>query len=439
MKKYLIYFFFAITFQNLYSRQDVITGSINPDSLQIDDIHDFPKDKDYYLWYYYDTLKYNPLFMPLIFDGKWQRDTISIKPDTDKINEIFFGLKNPFQSLYENHSWKSSEISEYIHQSIKNYVYIHHPHLVKYNQSTLPNVVVEQKAIKRGQLRDLFRPESEDIYFSVDNHQRAIPKEILWWKNGNHTLNLTQNYVSENWSKGGESNIALLSIQNIKFGYNDKKKLQYETEFECKFSFYSSPNDTVRAFRVIDDATFLKSKLGYRAVEKFYYTFSVDFKTQLFNNYKANNHTKSSSFMSPADLYLGIGLDYKLKNEKVNLSVMLMPMSYRLIYIKDAEVDGVKFGLKPDTKTQHSFGSKLSGNLTWVFNKQINWVSRLYYFTDYKKTEAEWENMVNFVLNRYISTKFMFHLRYDDSVAPDSDLKYFQMKEMFSFGLSYKW
>jgi len=380
--------------------------------------------------------------MPLIFDGIWQRDTLSIIIDTTAIYKLSSVPPNPFQMLDTNEHWKSSDISRYLHRSAKNYVYLNYPHLVKYNLSTLPAVAVEQKAIKANQLRDLFRPDWEPN-FNTDGHQKTIPKEVFWWKNGNHTLNLTQNYVSGNWYKGGENNLALLNIQNIKFGYNDKKKLQFETEIECKFSFYSSPQDTIRTFRVIDDASFLKTKLGYKALEKFYYTFSVDFKTQLFNNYKANDTAKTSSFLSPANIYLGLGIDYKLikkaKNKEINLSVMVMPISYRLIYVRDEDIPGKNFGLDPEAKTKSSYGSKLNANLTWVFNNQVNWVSRLYYFTPYDNTEAEWENIFNFVLNRYISTKLMCHIRYDDKAVPTSGLKHFQMREMFSFGFSYKW
>ena len=63
--------------------------------------------------------------------------------------------------------------------------------------------------------------------------------------------------------------------------------------------------------------------------------------------------------------------------------------------------------------------------------------NRLALGTSYDKMEAGWENIFNFVLNRYIATKFMCHLRYDDSVLSASGLNHFQLKEMFSFGLSY--
>ncbi|MCL1944066.1 MAG: DUF3078 domain-containing protein [Candidatus Azobacteroides sp.] len=417
-------------FTGLHAQQK-LSQPVNPDSLFFD-------KKEYYLRFYYDTLKYNPLFMPLVFDGKWLPDTLSLaqKPKAAAILPV---PETSFRSLYTDSSdRKSQDFRNFIHQSAKNYMYAKYPQSVKYNRSMLPEKVPEQKKIKPNTLKDLFTPEP-DVRLSVDNIQRAVPKEVFWWKTINSTLNFTQNYISPNWYKGGESNNSLLNIQNIKFGYNDKKKIQFETEIECKFSFYSSPNDTIRSLRVSDDATFLKSKLGYKAVENFYYTFSTEFRTQLFNNYKANSRERISSILSPANLYVSLGMDYKVKSKKVTLSVILSPISYRLIHVKDPEVNPVNFGVDAGKTTKSTFGSMLTSDMTWSFNKQINWVSRLYYYTTYNKVEAEWENTFNFILNRYLATKFIVHSRFDDSVSRNNDLGYYQLRELLSFGLSYKW
>ena len=61
-------------------------------------------------------------------------------------------------------------------------------------------------------------------------------------------------------------------------------------------------------------------------------------------------------------------------------------------------------------------------------------------FTDYKYVQGDWENTLEFSINRYLSTRLFAHLRYDTSVPPleGSKWKRWQFKEILSFGLSYK-
>ena len=143
--------------------------------------------------------------------------------------------------------------------------------------------------------------------------------------------------------------------------------------------------------------------------------------------------------MSPANIVLSIGMDYKLEKKKANLSVFLSPLAYNFRYVASNDVDVTAFSIDPGHHSFSEFGYKFQSNLKWTIIPSIIWESRLYCFSNYERVEAEWENTFNFVLNRYLSTKLFVHARFDDGVKPLDDHSYFQLKELLSFGINYRW
>ena len=59
-------------------------------------------------------------------------------------------------------------------------------------------------------------------------------------------------------------------------------------------------------------------------------------------------------------------------------------------------------------------------------------------FSDYSYIQGDWETTIDLAINKFISTRIYAHLRYDDSADIDKAWRYWQFKEVFSFGLQYK-
>ena len=199
--------------------------------------------------------------------------------------------------------------------------------------------------------------------------------------------------------------------------------------------------DSLRKYAINEDNFQFSSQLGYKAVKNWYYSATLLFKTQFFNNYKSNTSTMTASFLSPAELNVGLGMtyNYKDKYETKVFTLSLAPLSYNLKICRDIDrLNPTTFGIDEGHHTKHSFGSNLEAKLNWKIRDNIVWTSRLYAFTNYEYVQGDWENTFDFSITRHLNTKLYVHLRYDKSHPWHADWKYWQLKEILSLGLTYR-
>ena len=269
----------------------------------------------------------------------------------------------------------------------------------------------------------------------------GLPKADRWKISFNSSVQFTQNYISENWYQGGESNINILGLQKMTIKHYDPKgKIEFESVFDVRTGFYTTESDTMRMFRVNDNLLQINTKLGLKAIKNWYYASSLLFKTQIFNNYIANTDQLKSQFLSPAEVNLSVGMDYKRKNKKGNLeySLLFAPVAYNLKYVANIkEINEQDFGIDEGKHTNSQIGSSFTGNLNWKISNNVNWNARLFYFTNYEQSQADFENVFNFSINKFFSTRLAIHLRYDDGRG--QDIENIQYKELLSFGFNYAW
>lgn len=384
---------------------------------------------------------YYRLFVPLAYYYAPVNDAFNPQPmDVKAIKESGY---SPNEWLpINNHNFNEVDrISRFVNRVLLN-TYVAHPnYVVNWEDNISKRSIFEVK--EAGRLRpktsviDLFKP--DPIHSNVNEVSVTIRKPNFWYTGGAGSMQFSQNYISSNWYKGGEStNMILLNFQ-LNANYNDKQRIQFDNRFEANIGLNTIASDTIRKYKINTDLLRISSKLGIKATSKWFYTLSGEFNTQFFRNYKVNTNQPVSTFMAPANLIFGIGMDYKVDKKKFNLSVFISPATYNLRYVGNKDIDETQFGLKEGRTVLHDIGSKLQTNLKWTVFPSVAWESRLYYFTNYLKVEAEWENTFNFVLNRYFSTKLFLHWRYDDGIARKDNRGYFQLKELFSLGLNYAW
>lgn len=297
----------------------------------------------------------------------------------------------------------------------------------------------EQMAEPKVNILDIFKPERIETTAEESPVQVTLIKPKLWKFFGNGWLQFSQLHVSDNWYKGGENNMNLQAGFVYNFNYNNQKTIQLDNTIEVKEGLNTTPSDTVNGYKINTDLFRLSSKLGIKAIRNWYYTLATQFSSQFFTNYATNSKTRNSSFLSPAYYSLSIGMDYKLNKKKFNLSVLMSPLAYELRFVNDSKVNETKFGIEKGKYSLNTYGSKIESRFNWKITSYITFNSYLYAFTNYERAEMNWENTLDLAINRYFSTKFFSHIRFDDSVNRKPEDSYFQFKDIFSFGINYNW
>ena len=284
----------------------------------------------------------------------------------------------------------------------------------------------------------------EKVEEPVIDTPEDIPTDVLvqkpkfWTKKGDGYLQFMQNYVSENWYKGGESNYSAVGSLTLEANYDNKNKWKWDNKLEMKLGFLNSRDDSVHRFKANEDLLRFTSKVGLEAAKNWYYTFQLLTYTQFTQGLKSNDKKVYSDFMSPFNLNLGLGMDYKVatKNKRLTGSLNFSPLSLNYLYV-GREALGPANGLDEGDHDNLEFASHMTADLVWKINDVVTWKTRLYAFTSYKRGLIEWENTFELRVSKYISANLFLYPRFDDSSLYHDDLGYWQFKEYSAVGFSY--
>ena len=320
--------------------------------------------------------------------------------------------------------------------------YAQYPQLFHYSdaqiaseETVVPVSVVETKAEELTAIYNKVEgiKDVADVLDSVEVDIQIV-RPNFWTTTGKFSLQFTQNYFSENWYKGGNNNVTMLSNLVLEANYNDQKRVQWDNKLDLRLGFVTATSDSIHRYLTNNDKIDLFSKLGIKAAKNWFYTVSSEAKSQFLPGHKANDRRTYSKFLAPLDVYVSLGMDWKPKFKNGNsFSLALLPFSYKMRLINDEEESiHASYNMRDNSKIE--FNSKIK------IVKDFTWKCRFYYFTSYEYVESEMENVLSFQFNKYISSEVYTLWRFDDNRSRkyyDNTLGFFQFKEYFTLGLAY--
>ena len=318
-------------------------------------------------------------------------------------------------------------------------MYTQHPHLVRYTDADLDREGgirkdIEKKVDYKATVSD--KVKVQEVEGVVEPIVAISRKPNFWTFGGKLKLQLMQNYISDNWYKGGSSSNSMIYNSTFWANYNNKQKVQWDNKLEMNLGFQTNKDDTYHSFKTNTDLLRMTNKLGVRASGHWYYTVSLQSWTQFYRKYANNSDYIYSDFMSPFESILSVGMDYKQNKQKYNLTVVLAPLSYDFIFVGRHDLTS-RYGVPGRHHSYEKIGSNITCNIDWKICKELTWTSRLFCFTNYKSVVAEWENTFSFKINKFLSSTLYLYPRFDDAYHSDKSHAKIQFKEYLSMGLDW--
>ena len=299
------------------------------------------------------------------------------------------------------------------------------PELLPSLSDTTPKNPYSIAAIRRNARRyitmyhaDLYTAVSEpnrlkDVEIGHGKVQRAIVRDIQedaldvaralrdmnspWRRQANLSLQLTQNYATENWHQGAANAFSMLWSAKAFANYN-KNNLSWENNAEWRVGVSTVSGDTLRKMNTTDDIFQIYSKFGYQVHKHWYVSMFADFRTNFFPNFQKNSNHLNTTFLTPIRYNMGLGIDYKpLKGLSVNIS----PVTYKLTYALNTDVERIdvnELGIETGSNMLNEVGSSVRVEWKWRPLREIELETKFYFFTNYKKVETELEIDVDFYI-----------------------------------------
>lgn len=326
-------------------------------------------------------------------------------------------------------------------------LYARAPQLVNYTESD----ILGQAAI-RSDINDMLQTSDKladkvaaaTMLPNINEQVKVITRRPNFWKiAGTSSLQFMQSWFSENWYQGGEKNYMCNLDVTLRANYNDQRKITWENTLDIQLGFQTTQTDNNRTFRPNHNLLRYTTNGGYKAWKNLYYSLLVILKTQIAPTYKKNSDDITSEFLSPLEVTVAPGMKYEIswgKKKRFTGQLNVAPLAMNIKYVRTDDL--VKnFGIEEGKNQKTTFGPNITLNTRCQISKQIVWTNRMYWMSNFDYHVWEWENTVEFVVTKLITTRLYLYPRFDNSNEKYKNNSrfdtYMMFKEWLSLGLTY--
>lgn len=259
-----------------------------------------------------------------------------------------------------------------------------------------------------------------------------------YWKTGAAVTAGFSQLSLTNWAAGGYGQISLNTFADLVANY-EKDKVIWSNELQVGYGFIQSFET---GYKKNDDRIILDSKFGLKAAEKLYISAVYNLRTQFAAGY--TDDVVVSNFFAPANMSLGLGIDYKPFN---TVSINVAPLTGKTVMVSIPELR-TKYGNAEDQFCRFELGAQVKIDASLNVSN-FNFGTTLILFSDYlnkpQNIKVTWDANVEAKVTRWFSVTLRTNLIYDDKVMIQKKNKQgetytapgVQFKELFTVGLTY--
>jgi hypothetical protein len=277
-------------------------------------------------------------------------------------------------------------------------------------------------------------------------------KSGVWVFKGNFQLAFNQFYANREIGVG-DPYVGLGTLDHISLLYKKNKFAWHTTldlDFGERFTYKADEDSNKWHNGKTTDKIELNSQIGYKAGGYWYYTALLTTSTQVAKGY-TNDTILRSAFMTPGDVKLSLGMEYKRTSWSWYISPLAGKLSCKL---NKYFFDQALFGVDSGKKVFASVGAFTRIAYNADIHPKINLNTKLEFFYNYlgeykhlRNLATNFEMIWNFSITDWLSVSFKTSLVYDYTIkfpVFDKDgveihqTDHLQFQESFGLLLGYK-